>query len=53
MLYIYTVSKKGATLFLSNSRISLSIFIIFASVETGMNTPQLHVIYLLNSLMTS
>jgi len=31
-------------------RISWSIFIIFLPMETGMNTPQSHVIYLLNCL---
>ena len=27
--------------------------LFFASIETGINTPQSHVIYLLNNLMTS
>ena len=36
-----------------NYRISWLIFINFVPLETGMNTPQSHVIYLLNGLMTS
>jgi len=36
-----------------NSLISQSIFIILLPMDTGMNTPQSHVIYLLNCLMTS
>jgi len=47
---LHSLWEKGATLF---SRISWSIFIIYSPVETGMNIPQTHVIYLLNSLMTS
>ena len=35
---IYTMSGKGATLFWTTTRISWSIFIIFAAMETGMNT---------------
>jgi len=51
----YTVSgkKRGHVIFDYNSRISWSIFIIFIPLETGMNTPQSHVIYLLKILMTS
>jgi len=50
----YTVSgKRGHVIFNYNSRISWSIFIIFILLETGMNTPQLHVIYLLKIFMTS
>ena len=36
-----------------NSRFSWSIFTTFSPLEIGMNTPQLHVTYLLNSLLTS
>jgi len=36
-----------------NSCIYWSIFVIFVPLETGMNTPQSRVIYLLNGLMTS
>ena len=35
------------------SRISWWIFIIFKPLETGTNTPQSYVIYLLDGLMTS
>ena len=54
-LHFYTVSGKKSCHFIFdyNSRISWSIFAIFSPVETGMNTPQSRVIYLLNSLMTS
>jgi len=45
--------KRGHVIFDYNSRISSSIFIIFSPLETGMNTPQSHVIYLLKILMTS
>jgi len=45
--------KKEPLIFDYNARISWSIFIILASMERGMNTPQQHVIYLLNCLMTS
>ena len=44
--------QKGTTYFDYNSRISQSVFIILAPVERGMNTPQYHVIYLLNCLIT-
>jgi len=50
---LHCVRKKGATLF---STITVAIlgrfFIIFAPMETSINTPHSHVIYLLNSLMT-
>jgi len=50
----YTVChKKEPLIFDYNSRISWSIFIIPPLMETGTNTPQSHVIYLLNYLMTS
>jgi len=45
--------KRGHVIFNYNSRISWSIFIIFIPLETGMNTAQLHVIYLLKIFMTS
>ena len=45
--------KRGHVIFNYNSRIPWSIFIIFIPLETGMNTPQLHVIYLLKIFMTS
>jgi len=51
---IYTVSgKKGHDIFNYKSRIPWSIFIIFIPLETGMNTPQSRVIYLLKIFMTS
>jgi len=42
----YTVSgkKRGHVIFNYKSRIPWSISIIFIPLETGMNTPQLHVI---------
>jgi len=51
----YTVSgKKGATLFSTITLAFLGGFlIIFIPLETGMKTPQTHVIYLLNGSMTS
>ena len=50
----YTVSgKKGHVHSDYNSRLSLWNFIILLPLVTGMNTAQLHVIYLLNGLMTS
>jgi len=53
-MYTYTLfHKKGATYFRHNSRISWSVFIIFTLMETGINTLQYHVIYLLSCLMTS
>jgi len=45
--------KMKPLIFDYNSCISQSIFIILSPMETGMNTPQSHVIYLLNSMMTS
>ena len=39
--------KRGHVIFNYDSRIPWSIFIIFIPLETGMNTPQLHVIYLI------
>ena len=45
--------KRGYVIFNYNSRIHWSIFIIFIQLETGMYTPQLHVIYLLKIFMTS
>ena len=45
--------KKETLIFDHNSRISWSINIILAPVETGMNTPQYRVIYLLNCLFMS
>jgi len=53
LLHTSCPHKKGATLFLTITRITWSIFIPFASVETGMNAPVSHVIYILNSVMTS
>jgi len=50
---IHSVSKKVVNIVDFNSRISLSMFIIFLPVETRMNTAQFYIIYLLNSLMTS
>ena len=52
---LYTVSRKkrGHVIFNYNSRISWSIFIIFVPLETGINTLQLYVIYLLKCLMMS
>jgi len=44
--------KKEATLFSTITLVSLGTFHIFLPLETGMNIAQLHVIYLLNSLMT-
>ena len=41
--------KRGHVIFNYNSRISRSIFIIFIPFETGMNTLQLYVIYLVNA----
>jgi len=45
--------KRCHIIFDYNSGISWSICIVFIPLETGMNTPQSHVIYLLNSLMMS
>ena len=51
---IYTVSgKKEHVIFDYKSRISWWIFIIVKPLETGTNTPQSYVIYLLHGLMTS
>ena len=44
--------KRGHVIFNYNSRIPWSIFIIFIPLETWMNTPQLHVIYLLKIFMS-
>ena len=53
-LPIHRVRKKrGHAIFNYNSRISWSIFIIFVPLETGMNTLQQYVIYLLKCSMTS
>ena len=53
-LTLYTVSeKRGHVIFDYNSRTSWSIFYNFLPLETGMNTPQSRVIYLLKILMTS
>jgi len=52
-VWLYTVFHKIGTTYLRLTRTSWSIFIILASVERGMNTPQYHVIYLLHCLMTS
>ena len=52
-IHLYTMfHKKEPLIFDYNSLISSSIFIILAPVESGMNTPQYHVIHLLNCLMT-
>jgi len=53
--YYYTPcpEKRGHVIFEYNSPLSWWIFIILFTLETGMNTTQLHVIYLLNGLMTS
>jgi len=45
--------KKNRFVFDHNSCISWSIFIVLSPLETGMNAPQYHVIFLLNCLMTS
>jgi len=51
---LYTVSgKRGHVIFNYNSRFPWSIFIIYIPLETGMNIPQLHVLYLLKLFMTS
>ena len=53
-LNVLRVWKKGATLFSTITLVFLGRFLSFFSpMETGMNTPQFHVIYLLYSLMTS
>ena len=50
----YTMSGKSCDVISDNNfRISWSIFIFFVPLETEVNTPQSHVIYLLNGLMTS
>jgi len=52
--YIHCVRKKrGHIIFDHKSRISWWIFIILIPLETGTNTPQSYVIYLLDGLMTS
>jgi len=54
LFFLCTVlHKKEPLIFDYNSRISWSIFIIPAPVEREMNTPQCHIIYLLNCFMTS
>ena len=54
LLLLHRVRKKrGHVIFNYNSRIPWSIFIIFIPLETGMNTPQLPVIYLLKIFMMS
>jgi len=45
--------KKLYFIFDYNCRICWSILILFAPMETEINTPESHVIYLLNSVMTS
>jgi len=45
--------KRCHFIFDYSSRISWSIFILFAPMDTAMNTLESHVIYLLNSVMTS
>jgi len=51
---IKTVFHKKETLIFDYSyRIYWSIFTILAPMETRMNTPQYHVIYILNCLKTS
>ena len=51
---LYTVSgKRGHVIFNYSSRIPWSIFIIFVPLETGMNAPQMHEIYLLKIFVTS
>ena len=45
--------KRGHVIFDCNSRQSWWIFIMFSPLETGMNTAQLYVIYLLNGFITS
>jgi len=45
---LHHVRKKGDT-----TLATWSIYVIFVPLETGMNTPQLYVIYLLKCLMTS
>ena len=51
--FVYTVLVKMFHILDYKSRISRSIFIVFAPVKTGINTPQSSVIYLLNSMITS
>ena len=52
-IYVHRVQKKrGHVIFDYNSRLLVDFYIFFP-LETGMNTAQLHVIYLLNGLMTS
>ena len=54
LLLLHRVRKKrGHLIFNYNSRILWSIFIIFIPLETGMNTAQSHVIFLLKIFMTS
>jgi len=53
IVYTPCPKKRGHVIFNYNSRIPWSIFIIFIPLETGMNTPQLLVIYLLKIFMTS
>ena len=51
---LYTVfANKEATLFSTITLVFLGGFLYFLRLETGTNTAQLHVIYLLNGLMTS
>jgi len=45
--------KRGHDIFDYNSGLFWWIFIMFLPLETGINTAQLYVIYLLNGLMTS
>jgi len=45
--------KRGHAIFNYNSRILWSISTIFVPLETGINIPQSHVIYLLKIFMTS
>ena len=49
--FLHSVRKNGTTLCLTNSHFLVDC-INFSPVETEINTPQAHVIYLLDSLMT-
>ena len=50
---MYTVSGKRAHVIFDYNPRLLVDFYNFLPLETGMNAAQLHVIYLLNGLMTS
>jgi len=50
---ILYIRRVGSLIFDCNSRMSWLIFIILAPMETGINTTQSGVVYLLNCLMMS